>query len=275
MRNILLLLTATVLGCAPANPTAEKESEVKAAQYSQEQVIVSTYVLNSALERTGYSAIRTTDPRTADAFWAERDLEIDAVIDHISTHDFSTVSEKLSTMVIMDQSLRQLIVSVPRQENHFSSQEEAEFTRNGIGERMGRIDKFNTETLKAMLRGRNWFRDDKDGESASFNAWLIVQHADRDPDFQRTVLPMIEAALDTPGNSKQNYAYLHDRVAMAEDRPQLFGTQGQCMDVGVWEPREIVDSDQIDVRRAEMELGPIADYIAGFKDICLIADAKN
>ena len=62
---------------------------------------------------------------------------------------------------------------------------------------------------------------------------------------------------------------------MAEDRPQLYATQGRCVDTGVWEPREVIDEDEVDARRAEMGLEPLADYIARFKDICLVADSKN
>ena len=85
-----------------------------------------------------------------------------------------------------------------------------------------------------MLEGRNWFRDDEDGAGAAGIAWLIAQHADRNPEFQKEVLVRIEKALGDPGVSASNYAYLYDRVGAGfgagksdEERLQKYGTQGR------------------------------------------------
>lgn len=54
----------------------------------------------------------------------------------------------------------------------------------------------------------------------------------------------------------QNYAYLYDRVAVAENRPQRFGTQfGPDR-----EPRPIEDEANVDARRKAIGLGTMAEY---------------
>ena len=275
MRKFLLLPIAVIAGCTLETSTTQLVPEITVEQDDRDHIKYSPNTLNSALKRTRDDVIRSTDPKTANAFWVERDLEIDAVTHYISNCEFPTVGEKLRTMVITDQSLRLLFTELVRREDHFLSREEAALTRIGLIERLRRIDEFNTETLKSMLEGREWFRDDKDGKDAAYNAWLIVQHADRNPEFQRTILPLIEAALGTPGTSNQNYAYLHDRIAIAEGRPQLYGTQGRCVDLGIWEPYEIIDEAQVDIRRADMDLDTVADNITRLKDRCVIAASKN
>lgn len=66
-----------------------------------------------------------------------------------------------------------------------------------------------------------------------------------------------------------NYALLHDRVAVADHIPQFYGTQGRCTGPGTWEPDATVGTiAELDKRRAEVGLRPMAEYIAGFKKIC-------
>jgi len=198
-------------------------------------------------EIRGRKAILPFDPKTATAFWDSRDEEIDSYLTHIESTEFSSPADKLRLMTDIDQSLRGLFAS----------------------------SEFNTAQLELMLEGRGWFRDDKDGDGAGNLAWLIAQHADQKPEFQEQALKLIEAELGAPGVSKSNYAYLYDRVQVRfidgdenSDRLQRYGTQGRCIGPGVWEPHPLEDPDRIDDLRAEVDLGPLEDYKARFKDIC-------
>ncbi|HEX5004243.1 MAG TPA: DUF6624 domain-containing protein, partial [Gemmatimonadales bacterium] len=90
-------------------------------------------------------------------------------------------------------------------------------------------------------------------------AALLVQHADADPAFQATVLPMLEAAFRAGTVTGQELAMLTDRVAKAQGRPQRYGTQTTVIDGRViFDPIE--DSGQVDARRAAMGLPPLAEY---------------
>lgn len=222
-----------------------------------------------ALSRDRDTALLDTDPKVADEFWKRRDAEIDAVLNHIANGAFDHPSQKLDAMVKIDQSLRHLFTVLELKRAHFNSEDQFSKTKSGLGDRVNRVDTFNTAQVKAMLQDRGWFRDDLDGPNASFNAWLIVQHADLDPDFQRQALSMMEQVLDAPGVAKRDYAYLFDRVAGKDERPQRYGTQGKCVGPGQWEPFELEIPEEVDSIRAEAGLSPMDEYIALFKDLCL------
>lgn len=248
---------------ADFSATAEEQNQLAAKKPELEVGLV-----EFALSRDRDSALLDTDPNNADEFWQERDDEIDAVLDYISISTFDQPALKLDAMVKIDQSLRHLFTVLDQKRGHFVSDDEFAKTKAGLGERVNRVDAFNTNEIKAMLDGRGWFRDDLDGPNAGFYAWLITQHADLDPDFQRSALEMMEQVLDVPGFSKRNYAYLFDRVAGKDQRLQRYGTQGKCVGPGLWEPNEMEAPAEVDIRRAEVGLSPLAVYIARFKDIC-------
>lgn len=235
--------------------------------------VASLTPLERAQMRDG-EALLPFDPITASAFWEERDAEIEAVIEFIRSHDFASPADKLKQMTNIDQSLRKLWIP-GGQEAHFETKEELAAFKEGVSERVVKVDEFNTAELQKMLEGRGWFRDDVDGRGAANDAWLIAQHADRNPDFQEVALKLIEAELDAPGVSKSNYAYLYDRVQMRfmegdkqDKRVQRFGTQGRCTGPGTWEPFPVETPARIDEIRAEFGLGSMAEYKARFKNIC-------
>ena len=177
-------------------------------------------------------------------------------------------------MTNIDQSLRKLWSS-PDAQSHFDNPGELEEFKAGISSRIVTVDEFNTSELEKMLQGRGWFRDDLDGEGAAHKAWLIAQHADRNPEFQIKALALIEAEFGSPGVSKSNYAYLYDRVQMrftdgldASKRIQRYGTQGRCIGKGLWEPFPVEDPERIDEVRADVGLGTMAEYKSRFKTLC-------
>lgn len=87
------------------------------------------------------------------------------------------------------------------------------------------VDRQNTKRLAAFLETCGWPRG-RDGDwQASDDAWLLAQHADRDREFQHRALVLLEQAVRDGYARGKNLAYLTDRVALAEGRPQLYGTQ--------------------------------------------------
>lgn len=213
------------------------------------------------------SPILPFDPKTSEAFWVLRDEEIDVFLDHIETHTYDSSGERLEDMKHIDQTFRSFWGNAQSSKNHFENAAELELFKSGISERVQRIDAFNTKTLAEMLKTRDWFRDDEDGHGAASNAWLIAQHADRNPDFQIEALERIERNLGNPGVSARNYAYLYDRVGAGfmsgktdEERLQRYGTQGRCTDNDGWQPIRLEEPDRVDELRAEVGLEPIANY---------------
>jgi len=59
----------------------------------------------------------------------------------------------------------------------------------------------------------------------SHSAWLLAQHADSDPLFQREARALLEASVNAGIGAARDLAYLSDRIAANEGRPQEYGTQ--------------------------------------------------
>jgi len=127
------------------------------------------------------------------------------------------------------------------------------------GSRMTAIDCDNTAWLNSQLARIGWFTIPKYGEEADKAAWHLVQHADRDPAFQRQMLDKLQALPPGETNGKR-LGLLWDRVARAEGHLQRYGTQGTCKD-GQWTPFESEDPENLDQRRAAIGMEPIAEHM--------------
>lgn len=126
------------------------------------------------------------------------------------------------------------------------------------------VDEENTARLKEVVAQGGWPTISQVGLDASQAAWLLVQHADHDPQFQKQCLKLMKTLPDTEV-SPRNIAYLEDRVRVNTDRDQLYGTQffGQGSNFG---PRPIENVEHIDERRKSMGLEPYAEYERGMME---------
>lgn len=125
--------------------------------------------------------------------------------------------------------------------------------------RMIEIDCDNTRWLKQQLETVRWFDIPRFGADADDAAWHLVQHADREPSFQRDMLALLQS-LPKHHTSQKRIGYLWDRVAGQEGRPQRFGTQGVCQPDGSWKPNPVEEPGQLDDRRRALGLEPIAEH---------------
>ncbi len=117
------------------------------------------------------------------------------------------------------------------------------------------IDKKNTRALKAAIARYGWPGKSVVGEDGAHAAWLLVQHADLDPALQKDVLARMKPMVESGEVTASDYAYLYDRVAVAEHRHQLYGTQFKGT-----EPFPIEDETNVDARRKSVGLGTMAEY---------------
>lgn len=120
------------------------------------------------------------------------------------------------------------------------------------------IDPKHTARMKEIVEQIGWPTISKVGEKASTDAWILVQHADRDIEFQKYCLSLMKQ--ESVGEvSLHDIAYLEDRVRVNSGQPQLYGTQFR------WENNKplqnIEDPENVDQRRAEMGLKTLAENI--------------
>jgi hypothetical protein len=131
---------------------------------------------------------------------------------------------------------------------------------NRLGQQVWQTDRANTDWLKGDIAANGWFLISVHGEAASGAAWLMAQHADHDRPFQRHVLTLLEPLAAAGEASASNFAYLYDRVAVGENRPQRYGTQGVCVAKGVWEPNTLEAPERVQALRDEVRIGSLAEY---------------
>jgi hypothetical protein len=133
-------------------------------------------------------------------------------------------------------------------------------------EAMAAIDGENLPWLRQVVADAGWPGKSLVGEDGAQAAWLLAQHADRDPAFQRRCLDLLTAAAERGEATVVQQAYLIDRVLLHEGKPQEYGTQAIGRD-GRFVPRKLRDPDHVDERRASVGLGPLADYLAGMTEL--------
>ncbi len=124
------------------------------------------------------------------------------------------------------------------------------------------VDADNTAWLRQVIDRYGWPRRSDVGPEAATAAWLLAQHADHDPDFQRRCLALLDEAVRDGEAKPAHLAYLTDRVLRAEGKPQRYGTQFWYGPdgTGPLQPQPIEDPEHIDERRHSLGLDTLAEY---------------
>lgn len=160
---------------------------------------------------------------------------------------FQAVIDELRSMVKIDQDMRKCRSSNP---NNWDET----------------VDRRNTERLKTIVDKIGWPSISKVGNEGSSNAWLLVQHADHDPEFQKRCLELMKS--EPEGEiSKHDIAYLEDWIAIRDGRCQIYGTHFSINFDGQLEPLPIEDPDNVDKRREEMGLETLSAHQKRMQEI--------
>lgn len=131
----------------------------------------------------------------------------------------------------------------------------------GYSEEMERVHLENAARLEEILEESGWPTLSEVGEEGAESAWLVAQHAISRPDLQRRCLSeLIEAVAEDEAPAWQ-VAYLADRIRVNERRPQIYGTQLDWNEEGELVPQPIEAPAEVDKRRAEVGLVPLAESV--------------
>jgi hypothetical protein len=133
---------------------------------------------------------------------------------------------------------------------------------SGYHPEMEAIHVENARVLGEALDAIGWPGRAKVEDDGAAAAFMILQHAISVPDLQRRGLELILESIPDGQANLLDAAYLTDRIAMYEGRPQTFGTQFDWDANGQLSPAPIRDEASVDERRAEIGLPPMADTIA-------------
>ncbi len=121
------------------------------------------------------------------------------------------------------------------------------------------IDIRNTARMKEIVFQIGWPSISKVGEEASHGAWLLVQHADMDLEFQKHCLELM-GGLHEQEVARYDIAYLRDRILRNQNLPQIYGTQFILdKETGKYVPAPIEDPEHVEERRREMDLDTLVE----------------
>jgi thiol-disulfide isomerase/thioredoxin len=126
-------------------------------------------------------------------------------------------------------------------------------------QKMKGVDARSTRFMKKTLARHGWPGKSLVGKTAAHGAWLLVQHADADHAFQARCLPLLAKAVKAGEAEGEELAYLTDRVRVAQNQKQLYGTQFRPEN-GKMVPSPIEDFEHLDERRRAIGLMPFAEY---------------
>ena len=125
--------------------------------------------------------------------------------------------------------------------------------------RMAAIDSRNTAKMRRFVKRYNWPRAELVGWDGTEAAFMVVQHSPHS--FQKELLPLMQKEYRAGHLSGPNYALFLDRVLVEDGRPQVYGSQAKGFNKD-GEPSlyPIEDETNVDKRRAEVGLSPLAEY---------------
>jgi len=181
-------------------------------------------------------------------------IALSATLTALPAHaDCDNYPQELATRASADQALRNRL--------DFNRLEDPD--QQKLTQQMGIVDRANTARLKVLFEQCGFPDRERHGEQAQGDAWLLVQHADHDVAFQKHVLSLLEKMAAQRGEPvRRSFAYLADRVAVAEKRPQLYGTQltapAERPCALEFDPMD--DRAKVEERRAALGLPPLDIY---------------
>ena len=159
---------------------------------------------------------------------------------------------EVSAMAMADQEVRNRIFNK-------SKNGQANFSKAEMLE-LSSMDHENTQRMKAIIKTYGWPTIALVGKEASSDAWLLVQHADQEPKFQAYCLTLLAPLVKSGEIKETNYAYLFDRVAVAQGKPQRYGTQAQMSETGFF-ISPVENPGQVDKIRKSVGMPSLEEYL--------------
>jgi hypothetical protein len=127
-----------------------------------------------------------------------------------------------------------------------------------IWEKTQIADTANQKRLDEIVTQHGWPEAKDVGTKAAYAAFIVVQHSPRE--VMKRYFPMVQKAMERGDLSKFNFAMFDDRLRMKYDQPQRYGTQVNTDEKGIATFWQIEDESNVDKRRTEVGLEPLAEY---------------
>lgn len=123
--------------------------------------------------------------------------------------------------------------------------------------RMKALHRANSARLRELIAAYGWPGRTLAGEDGAKAAWFILQHSISEPEFMGGCVPLLQASVAAGEAPAWHLAYVTDRIAFYEGRPQRYGTQWDDDD-GTTILWELEQPDRVDELRESVGLWPWA-----------------
>ncbi len=208
------------------------------------------YELNRLKKESSFSQLK----KQKDWKTILHDVETNLRTENQKLGKFKSIKPKLENILVLDQKFRKdyyskLTVLGP----------EADEIKKLLRQ-MDRTDRENQKYVSKILDERGWVDYKIVGFDAGAALFLVVQHADSA--IQEKYLPLLKQAVKEKKAFGQDLALLEDRVLLRRGQKQVYGSQIQCDNTGKnCRILPIEDERNVDKRRKDVGLQPLADYV--------------
>ncbi|KQX08882.1 DUF6624 domain-containing protein [Flavobacterium sp. Root420] len=215
--------------------------------------------LNLAIDN-GYENItylqneRDLEPLHVKKEWEQAIGKLQKKLDIIEVNYDKPLQKELLAIYVDDQEIRKDFMKIYKEKGSGHK------LVDSIGKIMIYKDSLNLIKISKILDEKGWVGKDVVGSQANQTLFLVIQHGDLKT--QQKYLPMMREAVKKGSAKASSLALLEDRIALREGRKQIYGSQIATNSItkkSFVSPLE--DPDNVDKRRAEAGLGPIADYV--------------
>ena len=172
---------------------------------------------------------------------------------------------RFASVYLLDQYPRQFIGEIMR--GDLSAEDKAK-VRGKASAIMAEQDAKNLQIVLGHLPSEGWYLRSRYGDEVASTAFLVVQHSSLE--MWRRFVPVLEPLVAVGEVDGQSFALMYDRLALAEGRPQRYGSQVACQN-NQWVVLDLEAPQSVDERRREIGFTQThADYVAGFASMpCL------
>ena len=168
------------------------------------------------------------------------------------------VAKQVDLMIEHDKSIAKKHIELMNQGN-----------KSALPEMKSLIDEWKTVeeadkvSLKTIFTVFGFLGFSEVGEESSHNFMQMVQLFDNDSTFQKQVLVEMKKHIDKSNANPIEFANMTDRVNLNQEKFQVYGTQLKLIEKGTtFEPKPVIDPQNLNKRRAEVGLGTIEEAIA-------------
>jgi hypothetical protein len=175
--------------------------------------------------------------------------------------DYLSLSKRIDSMSVEDQKYRKLLSKI-----YLGQTDTTE--KQFIKAMLKKTDSLNEIEVKNIFYTYGYPKISMVGKNSSNKFWLLVQHCDKDVSFQEQIMKAMKKLINENECSKNEYAYLTDRVMINKGKAQIYGTQVEVNKEGTeYVPKKLYKPKHVDKRRKKMEIIPnsLQDYLDNMK----------